>query len=596
VRFTLATGCIAMKGSSGLLSIVLSVLSARAARADVSVFVGPQGGRGDVLVLDERGRSSWPAQLRGIVLLPLDCTGRTQLWELLPDHARRIDVPGAARLQLPQGQGSLYRYRRDDPAGGAAHFGFFVVDPEGRARVVLELDGSGARGEDDPLATRVAIAGRGDALLVATSLAAGGDLLEVDLVTGRHVNRTAELAPQAFRPRSLVLLADWGLALSATAPLRFSRTGNRQAEEVPLSPSWPAWLGEELVTSADESCAAAIAGSDPSSAFVHTFRAAGEAVRATLAPAHLSGAAFLPERLDGPALALSSDGSCLAWRTEGASRECWLREPAAGGPDVHLTGPAMFDDTLNDTGVIAFVDADSLVVLVGEDEGEGLEYADVYHVRFGPEGTLSVTNLTRTGPLTPPFDYGRLALEDGLHQLPGTPAWLALDRSDDPSRAAWLRFDASGDAPVELLSGISAPRVLEATAGELHACLPDELPGPGAKLQLFRLALDGLASSRWPLTGIGALERPVIGRASDEFAGVLVLAGEELLMRVEAAGEPRFIAPGSGLVFGPTLGFTRGTLHATVRHDDRWVVLSWSEAGFVLLRAGLAEGFVLPGS
>ena len=106
------------------------------AAADVSFFVGPPGGVGRVEIHDESGAGSpvTPPELANVRLLALDFVGRTRIGEFLPWKPRlRSDVAGAARLELQGGLGSLYRYERALPTGGAA-FGFFVIGSDGAAR------------------------------------------------------------------------------------------------------------------------------------------------------------------------------------------------------------------------------------------------------------------------------------------------------------------------------------------------------------------------------------------------------------------------------------------------------------------------------
>jgi hypothetical protein len=586
-----------------LLTVSLLVASTRASGADVAVFVGPCGGVGNVLVLDRRGRSSWPESLQGIVLLPLECTGRTRLGELLPDRARlRLDVPGAARLQLPLGRGSLYRYRRDDAAGGRAFFGFFVVDPDGRVHAFFEQAGTGSSGTEDPLATHVAVSRRGDAILLGTRLDAGGDLLEVDLETGRSVNRTEDLAPQSFRAQGLDLMTRWGVGLSDSGPLRFSRlTIRNEKDQVSTAKpilGWPEWTGTDLVHSADESTVAVIAGWGPSRAFVHVFGQAGPALRATHVPAKLSGACFLPEQSDGPTLALSPDGARVAWRSEGISRECWLRDVRApeGAPDLHVTSDANFKDTLNDTGVIAFLSPDDMIVLVGEGEGAGMERADLFQVHIESARRWTIANLSRTGPVgdLPPFDYGRLVSSEGIHQLPGTPAWLAFDRGGGRNAGSWLRLDASGRAPVELLSAAGPPRFLEVSRSNVYSNL-EGAPGSSASQVLIRLALDEPELTSWSLPGDAALDRVAISPASDELAAVLAVPEGEFLILVEGGSAPSLLATSGALAFGPTLGFADGTLYVTAGRPGDWTLLALSRSSTSVLAVGLTQGFVLPG-
>ena len=116
-----------------------SLALAPPASGDVTLFLGTPSGSGSVEVHDELGVLAVrrPPELQGIVLLPVDFVGRSALSQLDPTRPRwRSDVAGAARLQLPGGVGSLYRYRRDGLPGTPSAFGFFLVEigvrvPEG---------------------------------------------------------------------------------------------------------------------------------------------------------------------------------------------------------------------------------------------------------------------------------------------------------------------------------------------------------------------------------------------------------------------------------------------------------------------------------
>src|SRR5688572_1242527 len=80
--------------------------------AQISVFEGNPGQKGDVVTVTAFTQLR-PPQLQGVVLMSLDCVGRTRFTELRADRARlRNDVPGASRLVLPEERGSLYKYRR----------------------------------------------------------------------------------------------------------------------------------------------------------------------------------------------------------------------------------------------------------------------------------------------------------------------------------------------------------------------------------------------------------------------------------------------------------------------------------------------------
>src|SRR5262245_9763509 len=176
-------------------------LVASVANADVSVFRGPVGGRGDVEVRDERGETPprYPEALKGIELLPIDFVGRTQLDELLDGVPRlRTDLPVASRVLLPNGGGSLYRYRRDDLSGRPAAFGLLLVDRNGEARSLWEIPGIGSSSRREPFLERIAVSSQGEAILVATVIEAGGDLVEIDLASGKAQVRTEQLPPRHF--------------------------------------------------------------------------------------------------------------------------------------------------------------------------------------------------------------------------------------------------------------------------------------------------------------------------------------------------------------------------------------------------------------
>src|ERR1700752_4871264 len=91
---------------------VLALALAGVASAQATVFRAPPGLKGDVLVFPApEAIPSLPAELQGIVLLPIDAVGRYAFREFQPDQPRLVtDGPLASRIRLPQNQGSLYRY------------------------------------------------------------------------------------------------------------------------------------------------------------------------------------------------------------------------------------------------------------------------------------------------------------------------------------------------------------------------------------------------------------------------------------------------------------------------------------------------------
>lgn len=408
--------------------LALLAPSAAAAAADWPLLQGSPGGLGDVIVVDDLGVATPLPELVGIELLDVDFVGRTLLERLVPDRPRYEPFgSGASRLALPAGHGSLYGYRR--VLSGADRFGLFVVTTDGDVRVLLDRPGVGVAGDDAPFSTRVACAPDGAALLVATGVQAGGDLLEIDVATGATIDRTAGLAPFEFTTDGLGLQSTWGVALTAAGAQRFDRAPGALAAPVPVAGGTPPWFGDQVVFSGDGLTAGLLAGDGPDAARVATFRALGSATFATMPPAALDGAGFLPEAIDGPWLALSDDGAWVGYRTRepkpagGLSREVWLAPAGAAGSSTHVTADANFVDTIDEVGLLRFVPGAGLMFGAGEPNDGfpvGLDQIDLYlaPTAGGPD---AIVNLTQSsGDLSPPFTSASLSTEDGVYAIPGT--------------------------------------------------------------------------------------------------------------------------------------------------------------------------------
>jgi len=438
--------------------------------ADVTLFFGPPGGTGSVEVHDELGGGDVqrPPALQEIVLLPVDFVGRARVLELDPTRPRwRDDVAGASRLELPGGAGSLYRYRRDDPEGGPSAFGFFLVGPDGAARPLFERDGAGALGLDDPYLPKLAVDAAATGLLVATTAPAGGNLLEVELATGAVVDRTETLGPRAFKTNGLALGASLGVGTTADGVLRFDRTQGGAAELVPFPAPAPTFFQGDVALSADGSCVATLAGSGATALDVYCLELDGSAVRVSTVPRSLTGAGYLPEVLDGPHLALSSDGSLAMWSSEElTARETWVRPVLAQGGEEQVTEDARFVDTLDTSGGILPFAASAFLLVVGETDGPGtIDGADVYRVDVDPTtGQPTITNVSGTsGDSFPPFDGGgRIETEEGLWRLPGTDRLLVFGDTDQGGgRADLLVVDGATGVAQQLLDSVRSVRLLE---------------------------------------------------------------------------------------------------------------------------------------
>lgn len=573
-----------------LLAFPLATLSAQ-----VSLFERDFGQHtGDVLVLRGRVR---PSSLQGIQLLSLDVVGRVRLTELLPSSTRRnSDIPGAARLVLPRERGSIYRYRRDELQGGAT-FGLFFVDASGDARTVLELPGTGPTGTDDPFHSRIAVGTRGTSLLVASSEEAGGDLWEIDLLASTAIDRTPDLPPQDFKRGGLALLTTFGVGVSDQGVFRFQRVPGARANAVHI-PRAVATIGPDVAVSADQSTVAFLAGDSSSRMLVFTCQRSGDALQASQTPMPIPGAGFLPDEQTGPHLALSTDGSWVAWRRDGSSGECYVRATRSGAssPELHVSGPAHFDNTLNDTGVIAFFDPDSFVVAVGLAESGGIGRGDLFRIDLTASG-FTAANLSRTSSiLQPPFDYGTLESE-GLYRLPGAgPSYLGHDYEHG---GRLIRFDTTATSEI-LLEHVESLRSLDVAGDHIVAEVtrPPGVDDPlHDSLNLVRIPSAGGAALALPLTFARRVSRESSLGSRDLFGGVLELeSGGEWLGRVSVptlGGASLSSVPRN---YGPTTGMTPdGALFASVLSGSRQVIFSWSDLGVRTHRISPSGSFLLPG-
>lgn len=571
-------------------------LSLGTAFGQATVFESPTGQTGGVVVIGSS--EPRPGALQGIRLLPIECSGRTRLEELGEGQARRRDdVPGASRLLLPRDQGSLYKYGRAGEGGGEA-FGYFRVDPRGVARSVFELPGSGPAGTADPLPGRLAVSGDGTAILVGTSRAAGGDLYEIDLRSGQAFLRTAFLDPLVFGRNGLLLLETWGCAVTESGVVRFDRAGTSSASPVRLRTS-VSWFGPDAVRSADGSTVAFLAGEGVTRALVFTCGSSGDALQASDRPMNLPGAGFLPEDPTGPALALSPDGNLVAWRAEGSSRECFVRATRAQNrpTDLQLTGPAHFDNTLNDTGVISFFEPRVLGLAMGRRGAEGLVRADYFRIELDAAGNPVPGNLSLTsGILQPPFDYGTLETADGLFRVPGAPASFVLHDGAGAGRLLWI--EGSGASRV-LLDRVSSLDSLEVAGAYLVASVrrPPGADDPlRSTLSLVQIPLDGGGVTTVPLLEGSRLSRWVGSRTVERLAAVLEFDDGERLGQVRVPS-PIGVCLGSEHYFlGPTTGMSpEGWILATVRLGLDHATFAWSDQGAVSLRLTRNPSFLLPG-
>ena len=532
-----------------------------AAQGEVTYFTGPAGGLGDVLVLDATGggQATTAAGLSGVELLPLDFSGRSALNRLLPDRPRlRSDVAGGDRILLPGGQGSLYRFRR--PEGAGATFGWFLVDGAGAARVLFEQPGSGPTGDGDPFLERVGVAPDGGAFLVATQVAAGGDLFEVDLA-GAATLRTANLAPRTFDDAGPTLLGGWGTAVSQEGLVRFDRSPGAMAEAIAISgiPA-PAYWDGGMACSANETMVATVAGASASQAHVLCFGPTGTATALDTTPQVLVGAGFQPDSTAGPTLALSADGSVASWMTEGAAREAWMgrTSPPPGEVPEQLTENMHFVDTLDEIGLIGFFNATNMLLGVGETAdpldpaSTDIDGMDLYLASMDAGGNVSLSNLSLTsGNPIEPFTKGELSTEAGVMFLPGQLGVVA----HNPKNDTLTYIDGSGSQTV--LNQVKSLEAADASGNEVLLHIRRE----GLALDHEVIALS--AASPTSVTTLGQMPGEVvvsrIALRGDGWAGFVVRFGtKEWLVRSDLASGFVQLALSQPLAYGSAVGFTPG--------------------------------------
>lgn len=591
-----------------LAALAAAIPSVAWAQGRVSIYLQTGPTTGSVQVHDEITGSliSSPSELADIEFQELDFVGRTIMLELLPDRPRYEELPGgASRLLLPADRGALYLYRRSTGAGSV--YGFMTIRPNGEARSVLERRGIGPQSLN-PFMPKVAVAPDGRSVLLATTLAAGGDLFEVSLLNGMVIPRTPAGVDLQFRPNGLALAGDWGIAISTRGVLRFDRNDLSDTSSlVPFTPGpKPRFYGKDIVLSKNTEWAVMTAGASQSELHVYAFDSTSAAVRVTQVPSRISRAGFLPETRNGPYMAVSDDGSLAAWRVdeltpEGTtSGELFLGRVPMAVPAVQdqLSADGRFLDTLDEVGQVFFFDPGVLTFAVGEREpgidGLGMTDIDLFTARM-PVGqdTPDVVNLTvSNGQVLPPYTQQS-------EIKPGQMVWV-------PDQQRFVIFD-DGDAE-QVIS-------VDGALGGAQVLLDGVRDVPFMQVTSQGLVFDARRTNNqggnWEIyRHTGAPTDPVVLLDSDPeafnlsrssvmpggwVAFVAAPIGAETLTRlnVETGAQDDF-TPG---LYGPEVGFTsNGSLFFTrpgPSNSSEFVV--WSQAGgTVTLNTPLVQGYVLP--
>lgn len=588
-------------------SFVACSLTANAVAGHVSVFLGEAGQSGDVGVFDSQGGvPAWPAQLQDIRLLPLDFGGRVELLEYQPHRPRRLtDVPSAARLELPNASGSLYRYVRA-ASDGSLCYGLFLVDGSGVAEPLWELS-DGASGAD-PWLDVLAVAPAGDALLVATTLAAGGDLFELDLVADSATCRTSALPPLDFVGSGLALGADFGVGVASTGIVRFARATSGDASFVGFAnASQPVWFGREVVLSANGLFAATIAGASPTEAHPFVFDACHDAVAVDSTPRPLASAGFLPDHLSGPYLAVSDDGTRCAWSVLEPTPELYLGlvPPSGVSGGVHVTQDAIFHPFLDEIGLYGFSPTGKLHVGIGDRLDVtfgGLTRMDVFLAGLADDGVgLTVTDLSQsTGSSYPPFNYYPTLQADRVALSPDR-EWTVVysNPTGDDGLVLIVPTDGHGVAPQPAITGLDDLGFLELT--DTHVLLGGERELAGNDFQEIYHLPYGFFTQAAAVLPMDDEELGAVHVRSNGWAGLATPNDQDgqWLWRVDVTtGTPQKFT-NRNFDYGPTLWVDSSGALATSLGDlgDPSLFFVWPQVGAPKrLQATPAKGFVLPGA
>ncbi|HIG11545.1 MAG: hypothetical protein ABGY71_01175 [bacterium] len=392
--------------------LLLTPTATAAVQGSVQVFIGDLAQAGSIAAFDEATGLALgtPAELQSLTLLPLDFNGRRGTDSLRSDRPQMYQCsPTSSHIQLPHGRGRLYRFKRAE-ANGSSTFGYLVITPSGTIQRLVERPGSGPAGTTDPYTDRVAISPEPRSMLLCTTPAAGGDLLEVYFRTGAVVNRTPHILPLMFHEQSLRMGGDWLTATCTRGVLRSGRGALDRASRVPGIPAGPYFTGE-LMMSPSGTFAMTTVGSPPGALDVYAYDSTGVANKVNATPAAILGAGFQPEANHGPFFAISDDGVWCAWTTNMLNkRELFMRQntSAVAPPETQVTSDSNFIDTLEEIGVLGIFEPGKLIAVVGEAGPtfeDSIEGVDFFEVQVGHAGSAVIRNLTQTsgqsmGPIT----------------------------------------------------------------------------------------------------------------------------------------------------------------------------------------------------
>jgi len=380
--------------------------------------------------------------LSSVELLHFELAGRVALHELDRSRPQLIARAGQPTyLELPDGS-RVFHYKRGDESG----FGYFKVTVSGTLQILAELPpepGDDGSSGDNPWSPTIGASRDGKWIAVATDGDATGDLYLLSASGGAPVLLTPAPEPvdideSSFTFASGALFVTMDSDAVARAPLPAGPLA-----PVVLPPSGdevPDWVAPEIAVSEDGSAVALVAGDGPDLADVYVVSAAGAAVNITQDPSRYRSLGAAPQFQWGPRLALSDDGSRVAYlRAQypagtypigytGEEDELYLAI-STGSQKSLVTGDAWFHPWIG-TGITVGFQGAFLQFGFAGISGKFDYYTAYAPLQAGYEATVWSSTLTGSG--VPQFQDVAAMVPTAVRHVPGAPAWIALDNGSAP--------------------------------------------------------------------------------------------------------------------------------------------------------------------
>lgn len=410
--------------------------------------------------------------LSGITLLPIERSGRSPVSDLAADEGRILEVAaGVTALQLP-GKDAIrvFHYRR----ASAQAFGFFAVRGDGVVEVLIERPGLGTNKSVDSFDPIVGVSPDGKTIAIAASDPKSGPtglgdawLVRTDGGLLANGAATMELTGPQFLEvdaTSLTFFDDKLYAVTANGIETAPADGSASFATVALPTSNglpPAEFESEFVLSADRSTMAVLAGADESALELFRVDLGGAITRISTSPQPFVAPGFLPEEVDGPHLALSTNGDFVVYQLDFLlGNELYLQPFAPGAAAHHLTPDPQFDHSIDQMS--GLLTGGSFVRFLA---ASGQQNSDLYRSTLPSLGAPLLKNLTQTSGAPDPFfpNAATMLVKAQANLRSGR---LLVDDQSAAGQGFTLRFSAANEATGVVASGLPFAPEWTAAAGD----------------------------------------------------------------------------------------------------------------------------------